>query len=323
MRISARTRMSLSLVGVLASVLIVGRPLRFVPNRERAVMVGRQQLCETIALSGSGLLAATSDDDTAVLEAVMRGIAERNPDIETLGLRASDGEIVLQVGPHTSVWHLPTDAPSNDQFMLVPLYRHGTRWGSLEVSFTPLLGSGPMAFFNSELTRLVGITSLCCFLLYRFFLRRMLKQLDPSSTVPKRVREALDNLAEGLLIVDVHDTILLANQAFASVVGMDANRLIGRHASKLPWIQGEVHGRVVNPPWKQAIAEERPVSNVSMKLDDAHGIQRTFSVNASPLLGHEGKYRGVMISFDDVTALEKNKVELQSAKEMAENAEPR
>ena len=68
---------------------------------------------------------------------------------------------------------------------------------------------------------------MACFLAFALILRTVLKHLDPSKAVPKRVREALDNLAEGLLILDTKDQILLANTAFASVAGIEPEKLTG------------------------------------------------------------------------------------------------
>jgi CheY-like chemotaxis protein/nitrogen-specific signal transduction histidine kinase/HPt (histidine-containing phosphotransfer) domain-containing protein len=47
---------------------------------------------------------------------------------------------------------------------------------------------------------------------------------------------------------------------------------------------------------------------------------RTFCVNCSPVLGGEGKTRGVLVSLDDVTQLEHNEAELRKSKEEAEHA---
>ena len=53
---------------------------------------------------------------------------------------------------------------------------------------------------------------------------------------------------------------------------------------------------------------------------DPHGESRKFSINCSPLLGHHGKYSGVMITFDDVTELEEKTVQLGAARDAAEAA---
>ena len=57
-----------------------------------------------------------------------------------------------------------------------------------------------------------------------------------------------------------------------------------------------------------------------MDFVDPSGEKQIFKVNCSPLFGNEGKIRGVMVSLDDVTQLEKNKVDLKIAKDEADAA---
>lgn len=57
-----------------------------------------------------------------------------------------------------------------------------------------------------------------------------------------------------------------------------------------------------------------------MDFVDPSGEKRIFKVNCSPLFGNEGKIRGVMVSLDDVTQLEKNKIDLKIAKDEADAA---
>ena len=57
-----------------------------------------------------------------------------------------------------------------------------------------------------------------------------------------------------------------------------------------------------------------------MKLTDHQHHELTLVANASPLLGNDGRYRGVLTSFEDITALEQNKMELSIARDEANEA---
>ena len=61
-------------------------------------------------------------------------------------------------------------------------------------------------------------------------------------------------------------------------------------------------------------------ANRIMRLQLKDGERLTFSINCSPVLGSGGKYAGVLVSFDDVTQLEKKEIELRKSKEEAETA---
>jgi len=60
--------------------------------------------------------------------------------------------------------------------------------------------------------------------------------LDPSKVVPSRVRSAMDTIAEGLLVIDNKERIVLANQAFAALVGRSSDEMLGSKASDFKWI---------------------------------------------------------------------------------------
>jgi diguanylate cyclase (GGDEF)-like protein/putative nucleotidyltransferase with HDIG domain len=150
-----------------------------------------------------------------------------------------------------------------------------------------------------------------------FYLRTMLQHMDPSRVIPDRVRTALDTLAEGLLVLDKDERIVLANKAFAQTVGKTPAELQGSRASELPWSlhrdsqsekeAGDGPGAL---PWAEAMDSGSAQTGVMLKLDADADDHRTFLVNCTPILGDDGVYRGVLSSFDDVTPLEQRKAEL-------------
>ena len=57
------------------------------------------------------------------------------------------------------------------------------------------------------------------FVAYLVYLRRTLRYLDPSQVIPTRVQAALDIMAEGVVLVDENERIVLANAAFTARAG--------------------------------------------------------------------------------------------------------
>ncbi|MCH2204086.1 MAG: ATP-binding protein, partial [Fuerstiella sp.] len=107
-----------------------------------------------------------------------------------------------------------------------------------------------------------------------------------------------------------------ANNALADMTGRAPEEMMGMGADDLGFRQDNSSA---DAPWHHAIRTGRPQANISMQLADETGVQ-ILKVNCSPLRGNEGQYRSVMVTFDDVTQLEKKKRELKSAKEDAESA---
>jgi PAS domain S-box-containing protein len=161
----------------------------------------------------------------------------------------------------------------------------------------------------------IASASMVVFLIY---LRKMLQHLDPSKVVPPRVRSAMDTIAEGLLVLDNRERIVLANQAFATVVGRTSDEMLGSQASRVQWIMEP--GGSTEFPWTRALREGKALTDVPMGLVDSNLKRRTFNVNCSPVLGNDGKYRGVLNSFDDITLLQEKEVELRKSKDVADTA---
>jgi PAS domain S-box-containing protein len=149
----------------------------------------------------------------------------------------------------------------------------------------------------------------------------MLSQLDPSRAIPGRVRAALDTLTEGLLVIDRQQKIVLANEAIARLLGTSPERLMGTEVAHLEWLAAD--GSALKPehhPWLNALTTGTAQTNDNIRLRDGDSVERTFIVNCAPVLGGKGKSAGVLISLDDITQLEQNKIELGKAKEKAEAA---
>jgi signal transduction histidine kinase/CheY-like chemotaxis protein/HPt (histidine-containing phosphotransfer) domain-containing protein len=136
----------------------------------------------------------------------------------------------------------------------------------------------------------------------------------------------LDSITEGLLLTDRKGRAVLANEAFSNWVGKTPEKVIGQPASRFGWKFDPEHvgddpqrpeGRL---PWMRAIEQESAQIRWMMKLVDCNQKELTLVANSSPILGHDGLYRGVLTSFEDVSELERHKIELTSAKSAADQA---
>jgi PAS domain S-box-containing protein len=223
------------------------------------------------------------------------------------------------VGDHENGWKQKTSSGAADSFVYVPILANDHKWGTVEIRFAPIGGLGGIwGYILHPSVRLVLFVSAVCYLLFGVYLRKMLQHLDPSKVVPERVRSALDTLTEGLLVLDNQERIMLANHAFAMLIGKTPDELMGVRVRQMPWVEDE-KGET-EKPWTCVIDQRQPRENAMLRLRDSAGVVRSFAVNCSPVLGQDGKYRGVLASFDDVTQLESQKIELHKSKEIAEAA---
>jgi PAS domain S-box-containing protein len=313
--LTAASRITIGLVCSIVGILITANFLGLLPDQNVVITQGRAQLTESLAFSTSLLL---SNNDRTGIEQILSNVATRQKQVRSLGVRRADGVLVVAVGEHDALWPATMGDNSTASFMQVPLSLTSEGiWGKLEVSFLPLDSGRWYAFLENAQLQLLLFVAVSGFFSFRLFLRFVLKNLDPSRAVPRRVREALDILNEGLMIVSLDDRILLANNALARTASCSADSLVGRKAGEMNLKRNDSSTTM---PWSECGLAERPVSGVTMDFVDPSGEKQIFKVNCSPLFGNEGKIRGVMVSLDDVTLLEKNKVDLKIAKDEADAA---
>ena len=317
-KLSIKTRVVLGLVGLLISLLMVASYFDVVPDREGAVREGRTALAEVIALHCTALVMR---GEILRLESDFNMMAERNPDLLSLALRRENGRTLVAVGDHDDFWIKMTGEYSKDSQVKVPIWTGQVKWGQLELRFKALKANGIWGVVDTPIIRLMLFMGVLCFIIFYIYLGKVLRQLDPSKAVPGRVRSALDTLAEGLLVIDHKEQIVLANKSFAKLLDTSPDKLLGRLAGELPWLDTEdnkinKHQR----PWIQAIDSGQAQKNRLLRIRKSKGAWMTFNVNSSPVLGSGGKYAGVLVSFDDVTELEKKEIELRKSKQIAETA---
>ena len=311
---TAATKTSIGLVCSMVGILMISHHVGILPDREKIDISHRDELSEAVALTATAMLL---HEDLKGLSSVLDGLVGRRADLLSIGVVAADGQLLIDTGGHEQARLNNLQDRSNDRFMEVPLGRpDNPEWGRIELRFTSAIVSGASGRARNHFYAFLLFASTTAFFVFRTFLRHVMNHLEPSRAVPQRVREALDILAEGLMIIGMNGRILLANNALADMTGRAPDEMLGMGADELGFHQDNSSA---DAPWHHAIRTGRPQTNISMQLADDTGVQ-ILKVNCSPLLGNEGQYHGVMVTFDDVTQLEKKKRELKAAKEDAEAA---
>jgi hypothetical protein len=85
--------------------------------------------------------------------------------------------------------------------------------GTVEVAFTPLRGNGFIGWIKDPVIGLIIFFAVMGFIGYGFYLRKMLRHLDPSSVIPDRVKTMLNTLAEGVLVLDKNERVVLGERS--------------------------------------------------------------------------------------------------------------
>ncbi len=314
-RLSAKARMALGMAMLVVTLLLIILVCGLVPDHREVALRGRCALSELIALQVRPLIL---EKDLRRLEGLLQAIVARNDDILGGAVRRYDSTLVTVVGDHQKYWNNELQISDDRQFF-VPLHAAGQQWGRVEICFSPLVRRGLIGLIDHPWIRLVGLMGTLCCVVFYFYLRSMLRHLDPTGAVPKRVRNALDTLGDGLLILNRECKIVLVNRSLDESLGQSPDKLTGLDVSCLPWGLTDAAGNT-EFPWTRAIKEARTIQGETIKYVNQQSVDAVFQVSCSPVPGSDGSAQGVLVSLDDVTELEETKQQLSQAKDQAEAA---
>ncbi len=302
----------------MVSLLLIAALVGLIPDRIGAIREGRTALAEAVSKNSTWLVTRT---DLRRLQAELQLVVDRNEDLLSAAVRQASGRAVVVVEDHEEHWKEIPDDPFTVSQIQVPIWAGKHKWGQVELRFRPLTASGWFGYLTRPEVPLIGFIALGSFIVFYFYLGIVLKHLDPSQAIPGRVRSALDTIAEGLLVLDRRQQVVLANQAFGNIVGKSPDDLLGFRASDFDW--SHTDGTALSKehyPWARTLQEGTVQRDQMIRMQVDESTRLTFMVNCSPVLGTGNKPGGVLISLDDVTQLEEQEVELRKSKEEAESA---
>ena len=298
-------RISFSLALISASLILLAHTFGLLPDAEKIELESRSKISEALAVQ---LISAASKNQIELIQDTISSVVTRNPSIVSVALKKAGGENVAIAGDHKANWVDNENKISTPTHIQVPILNGRNKWGVIEIVFVPLPTGVRILGVPSVILILIGFLGIIGLAGNYLVLGRSLKVLDPSGVVPERVQKAFDTLAEGVLIVDEQEQILLTNVSFASEINSTVADLLGKPAASLPWVFPKNGNDEF--PWSRTIQKGEPVVGATMELNVESGEILKFTVNATPVSDAHGTTTGAIITFDDVTALEFKNTEL-------------
>lgn len=298
--ITPAIRLSFGLVILTVSILLLAQALGLTSGVEQQQLDARKQLSESLAAQ---VTANIQRGDELMLQYFLDSSVESNPELLSMAVRGNDGILVAQTKEHQKQWADAKAERSTPTHIRYPILIGGTKRADCELSFAPLSGDRISFFKIPTFIALVIFVSCSGFIGYWFFIKRALKHLDPSAVVPARVRNALNILAEGVLILDRNELVVLANTSIVEHLQRAENALIGKKASTLGW-QIDPNQEAKRYPWLSAILTGERQKGVRVLLPISEEKHYIFQVNAVPILDAKGASQGTIAVFEDVTELE-------------------
>lgn len=309
-KISPIMSITVGLLLLTISIILIGDLLGLVPNHNKVQVDSRKTISESLAIQVSSSIGVGKIDNAVEL---LNVIVKHNDDIVSIRLKNKDKKSILETPDHSKYWVKKDDNKSTITNIEVPILKKEGRWGTLEVAFKPLNSLLDDFLDGNSLISLIVFLFITGTFSYWLFLKRALSELDPSAVVPDRVRTALDTLIEGLVILDSYERIVFVNESLKKKIGLSEKELLSKKLSDLNWMK-EDETLMLNDkmmPWNQLFETGESPKSKHLKLKTQYDEIFSFEVNVSPIKEPNEQIKGVVVTINDITQLDKKNKELQ------------
>ena len=306
---AARVSMGLCAI-VVACLLALDLFWNVLPDETELSRQMRERTGELVAVQSAGVLASP---DPKALSQVLEHSLARHGELRSIAVRRADGRIMGQTRDHGRHWIAPAAGADAYDHLRVPLLVEAERWGDVELSFAPSGRDAAFGWLRDSRVFLVLSLALCSFVFFTLYLRRVFHYLDPSAVIPERVRKAFDGFTEGVMVVEKTGRVVLANTTFRRWVERAGTNLYGQTIESLPWLRSALPGDPREYPWMRAMALGSAQRGEQLVLPQESGGAVRTVVNCAPIQDANGGVRGCVVTFDDVTELDRINTQLRAA----------
>ena len=181
--------------------------------------------------------------------------------------------------------------------------------GLLALMICSLLLAEALGFHLQYLAGMITVITVLGVAISLFIISRSHNHIDLAAIAPTLLKSTLDALTEGVVLIDKKERIVIANAAFAGIVGTTAQKLKGKTLSGFGWKNISEYEQ--QPPWVVSTRKQSQLTEQQMYLVNQHGEKKLYVVDCAPALDSRGKHNGVMVTFDDVTRREAKNDQLE------------
>ena len=223
----ASLRLAIALVCLGVSLIIGGICVGLCPHESAFAEQERRQKCDAISLTAAWLV---RDQQWEGLSRILHQIVDQDRDLVRIEIDTEPQHLAVTCRTTASGSHFSyrpergsEPSPSNDDLpRSQALELDGVVYGNVKFYHRPPESGWRMLAYH-PLMRLLAFFVVAGVGVYTIFVIRMMKSFEVTQIVPDRVRQALDTLSEGLLVMDERERIVLA-QSFVQHHGWTESR---------------------------------------------------------------------------------------------------
>ncbi|MEM7466854.1 MAG: diguanylate cyclase [Pseudomonadota bacterium] len=303
---SPSIRISAAIALLSISVLMLADLLGFFPDRKEEIIESRATAIDGATRTVNDYIRRGQLD---LLPSYARRLVSTNSTVVGFLIVDRDGRILSDYGDTQSI---NTEDNANPDVTVLSINSAQGKWGQVGIAFEPVFSTAVSDILRKPLVRLALFLGFSGFLLYEFYLRRVLRYLDPTNIMPERVRTMIDALAEGVVLLDSRRQIVMANNAFARDLSVDIKDITKINLADYNWQHIDEY-ETKRFPWEVVLETGVIQENVVVQVTLPGRGRRYYSINATPIMDDGGKVRGAMITFDDQTDIVLKNDELEKA----------
>ena len=251
-------------------------------------------------------------DAPALMTKISSDLLQRDKSLGGIRIIRKDGVMICDLANSNDANQDDHKAALESNRISATLYRLQQPWGSVDFYYnTP-----PQRDRNMQVLMATSLAILFNLVVFAIILRRSLSVLDTTKVVPTRVRNTLNTIPDGVVIVDAEGRIIVANDAFQNSTGTKTQDLIGSRLETIPFAPMD---SVL--PWTDLEKTAKTINGIKALLRLPDG-DRFFTIGCSPIFDAQEKHAGNMVSFQDITVLENQKREIEhTLEELGESRE--
>ena len=172
-KLKSATRLAITVALIVASNLWLAMMLGIAPDPSKQAIRKRIEVSEMIAISAARL---AEGNRLPELSAIMQQVTERNPELESIGVRKRDETYRVTFGTHIGLWR--PGIQSAEQIS-IDIKSNNLVWGTIELRYLPLSKAGAWGLFQYPLNLTFFLFGSTCLLAWLTF-SRTFRYLDPT-----------------------------------------------------------------------------------------------------------------------------------------------
>jgi len=275
------------------------------PDQKELEKALRVKTSENIAIQSAYFLQSS---DIASIQKMLQDENHKNININSIAIRKVQGQLISQSGDHKRYWKPSSQNQSTPNFIRVAIKTNQQHWGNLEIAFKPISPSTLSYWISQPQVLSIILLIIGGLVFFSIYLRKTFIYLDPSSVIPNRVSLAFDSFSEGVMMVDKNGRIVLANKTLSEWAEDD--QLFGKLGKDINWLKITLHEDAKNFPWVKSMETQEAINGIHIEFQRNNGELNKAIINCSPILDAANKVRGCIVTFDNVTEVDRINKEL-------------